>query len=273
MAKIPGFNRTVIYSFFFVVTLLFCTSYASGQGRVPHGSYQETCRGIQVVGSNLIAQCKKIDGTWQNTTLVYATCEGDIRNDNGELKCKQKIKPSKPLPAGSYRKTCKDTRIDGDYLRAKCEKKNGVWNNTKIKYKKCSGDIWNDNGELTCKKSGSGSVPSGSYKRSCKDYYVEGKRLYATCEKKNGRWNDSSINYKNCNKDIWNDNGVLTCGNKESTKLPKGSYKETCKDFYIDGNILEARCLNKNGKYSHTSINYKKCNKGVWNDSGKLRCN
>ncbi|MEQ9618589.1 MAG: CVNH domain-containing protein [Deltaproteobacteria bacterium] len=273
MAGFPGFNRTVIYSFFFVFTLLFYISHASGQVRAPSGSYQETCRGIQVVGSNLIAQCKNIAGDWKNSTLVYATCEGDIRNDNGQLKCKQKIKPAKALPAGSYKRTCQNMRIDGDYLRAKCEKKNGVWNNTKIKYKKCSGDIWNDNGELTCKDSGSKNTPSGSYKKSCRDYYVDGNRLYAKCEKKNGRWNDSSINYKNCNKDIWNDNGVLTCGNKENTNLPKGSYKKTCKDLYVDGNILEARCLNKNDKYSHTSINYKKCNKGIWNDSGKLRCN
>lgn len=255
------------------IFIVFVGAYANAQKLVPNGSYKDTCRMIQVIGGTLIAQCQKKDGTWRNSTLRYETCEGDIRNENGELKCKQKAKPVKPLPKGSYKSTCKDIRVDGDYLRAKCEKRNGGWNNTKIKYKKCSGDIWNDNGELRCKKSGSASVPRGSYKKSCKNYYTEGNRLYAKCEKKNGGWKSSSINYKNCNKDIWNDNGNLTCGNKNTGKLPPGSYKQSCKNIYVEGNVLEAECLNRNGKYSHTSINYKKCNKGVYNDKGRLRCN
>ncbi len=271
----PGlltFSRISLSTFIFVA-ILFLSIQAQAQGYAPPGSYKETCRGIQVRGGILIAQCQKADGSWRNSTLLFHDCEGDIRNDNGELKCKQKVKPSKPVPGGSYKQTCKDARVEGDFLRAKCQKKNGDWNNTKLKYKKCSGDIWNDNGELTCKESGSKKVPGGSYKNSCKDYYVEGKRLYARCQKKSGGWNNSSINYKNCDKDIWNDNGVLTCGNKNGAKLPKGSYKESCRNYYVEGNLLEAECRNKNGKWVHSSIKYKNCNKGVWNDSGKLRCN
>lgn len=211
MSGVFKLNRIVLPIFIFAA-FLFSGVHARAQGYTPPGSYKDTCRGIQVVGSNLIAQCKKVDGSWRNSTLMYHECEGDIRNDNGELKCKQKVKPVKPVPGGSYQK-------------------------------------------------------------SCKDYYVEGKRLYAKCEKKNGGWNKSSVNYKNCNKDIWNDNGVLTCGNKNGAKLPKGSYKQSCKNYYIEGNLLEAECKNKNGKWVHTSIKYKNCNKGVWNDKGKLRCN
>jgi hypothetical protein len=208
------FNRSLL-SILLFISIIFVGAEAMAQKPVPSGSYKDSCRTIQIVGGTLIAQCQKIDGSWQNSTLQYATCEGDIRNDNGKLKCKQKTKS----------KTSK-------------------------------------------------SAPKGSYKKSCKNYYTEGKRLYAQCEKKNGGWRSSSINYKNCNKDIWNSNGNLTCGNKNSSgKLPKGSYKHSCKNIRVDGNVLKANCLNRNGKYSHTSIKYKKCNHGVYNDRGQLRCN
>lgn len=203
-----------LLSILLFISFIFVSAEAMAQ-LVPSGSYKDSCRTIQVVGGTLIAQCQKIDGSWQNSTLQYGMCDGDIRNDNGKLRCKQR--------AGT--KTSK-------------------------------------------------SAPKGSYKKSCKNYYTEGKRLYATCEKKNGGWRSSSINYKNCNKDIWNDNGNLTCGNRNSSgKLPKGSYKNSCRNIYVEGNLLEAECLNRNGKYSHTSINYRKCNKGVYNDKGRLRCN
>jgi hypothetical protein len=260
---------------FLVVFLFLCSGVETwAQVKYPRGNYKDTCRSISILGNRLLAQCHRDDGKWQNSEIKWTDCEGDIRNVNGELICKHKAKPIKPVPKGSYKNTCKDIRLDGDYLRAKCEKRNGVWNNTKIKYNKCSGDIWNDNGELACNGSGSGNVPRGSYKSSCKYYYVEGNKLYAKCEKKNGGWHNTSINYKNCNQDIWNDNGNLTCGNRNSGgKLPKGSYKNSCKNIHVDGNVLKANCLNRNGKYSHTSIKYKKCNHGVYNDRGQLRCN
>lgn len=241
----------------------------------PGGSYKETCRQISVVGGNLVAQCQRADGSWRNSALNYYDCSGDIWNDNGSLKCKHSsINPGK-TPSGSYRDSCRDIRTDGNQLKAQCQKRNGSWNNSKINYKNCSGDIWNDNGDLACKGSGSGNVPRGSYKNSCNNYYTEGNRLYASCQKKNGGWRDTSINYRNCDKDIWNDNGELACGGGGggSGSLPKGSYKDTCRNMYVQGNVLEAECLNRNGKYSYTSIKYKNCShKGVYNDWGQLRC-
>lgn len=266
----------ILFLSFVVCTAIFLQSEDSNAQSIPGGSYKDTCRQISVIGGNLIAQCQRSDGNWQSSKLLYSDCQGDIWNDNGTLKCKHSsINPSGRAPAGSYRGSCKDIRVDGNQLKAKCEKRNGAWNNTSLNYKKCSGDIWNENGELGCKGSGSGGkVPAGSYKQSCKDYYTEGNWLYAKCQKKNGGWYNSSIKYSNCNKDIWNNNGELTCGGGGgSGSLPKGSYKQTCRNAYVEGNVLEADCLNRNGKYSHTSIKYKNCNKGIWNDRGQLRCN
>jgi hypothetical protein len=190
---------------------LFSNIIANAQGNVPSGSYKNTCSKIQVLFGIISAQCQKTDGSWKATQLNYKDCEGDISNQNGELKCKHAPKPEK-------------------------------------------------------------SLPKGSYKQSCQNAYVEGKWLYAKCQKTSGNWSNSSIKYSDCNKDIWNNNGVLTCGGG-SSNLPKGSYKETCNNIYVEGNILEADCLNRNGKYSHSSIKYKNCSRGIWNNKGQLECN
>lgn len=245
--------------------------YASAQIGVPPGSYKDSCKDIQVMpGSTLWAQCKKANGDYQKSTLRFANCEGDISNNNGKLSCKQKA--GKQPPNGSYKNSCKNIRVDGKKLKAKCEKRNGNWNSTSINYKQCKGDISNNNGELSCNGGGS-KIPRGSYRDSCKNSYVEGNRLYSNCKKKNGSWNKSSINYKNCNKDIKNDNGRLTCGGGNNSNFPKGSYKKSCKNLYKEGGTLEADCKKDNGKWKHSSIKFKKCNNGIWNDNGKLRCN
>ncbi len=259
-----------------ILVIIFCTfTYVSASAQ-PKGSYKDTCRAINVIKGTLAAQCQRVDGTWKSTALQYYDCEGDISNENGNLTCKHgtKPKPDKQLPKGSYKQSCKDAYVDGKWLYARCQKMSGNYNNSSIKYADCYKDIWNNNGVLTC-GGGSSSLPKGSYKETCKDAYVDGNWLYAKCKKNNGSWYSTSLKYSNCSKDIWNNNGELTCGGGGGGggNLPKGSYKETCKNIYIEGNVLEADCLNRNGKYSHTSIKYKNCNKGVWNDKGTLRCN
>ncbi|MEW6143711.1 MAG: CVNH domain-containing protein [Thermodesulfobacteriota bacterium] len=264
-------KRIAALSFALMICFIISNVYANAQN-LPPGSYKDTCRSINVYGGNLTAQCQKADGSWKNTSIQYYDCEGGITNENGNLTCKHKPKPDKPLPRGSYKQSCKDSYVEGKWLYSKCKRTNGNWNNTSIKYADCGKDIWNNNGVLTC-GGGTSNLPKGSYKETCKDAYVDGKWLYAKCRKNNGSWYSTSIKYTDCNKDIWNDNGVLTCGGGGGSGLPKGSYKESCKNIYVEGNVLEADCLNRNGKYSHTSIKYKNCNKGVWNDKGTLRCN
>ena len=196
--------------------ILSLITYGSAKAQnLPPGSYKDTCRSVQVLGGTLTAQCQKADGSWKTTSIQFNNCEGGITNQNGNLTCTHRIKPVKPPPKGSYKQSCEDTSVDGKWLNAKCQRVNGNWNN-------------------------------------------------------------SSIKYADCNKDIWNNNGVLTCGGGGGgggSDLPKGSYKQTCKNAYVEGNVLEADCLNRNGKYAHTSTKYKNCSKGVWNDKGQLRCN
>ncbi len=57
-------------------------------GRYPRGSYARTCRDIRMEGNTLKASCPKNDSRWRDTSLKhYDTCQGQIINDNGRLRC------------------------------------------------------------------------------------------------------------------------------------------------------------------------------------------
>lgn len=53
---------------------------------LPSGSYKETSRNIKVI---LSAECKKLDGSWQESTLDLTNLNNaDIANMNGKLEDK-----------------------------------------------------------------------------------------------------------------------------------------------------------------------------------------
>lgn len=55
------------------------------------------------------------------------------------------------FPRGSYSRTCRDIRIEGNSLRASCQKNNSRWKDTSLKnFGSCRGQIINDNGRLRC---------------------------------------------------------------------------------------------------------------------------
>ena len=54
-------------------------------------------------------------------------------------------------PRGSYARTCRDIRMEGNNLRASCQKNDSRWRDTTLKrYDSCRGQIINDNGKLRC---------------------------------------------------------------------------------------------------------------------------
>ena len=120
-------------------------------------------------------------------------------------------------PSGSYQRFCRDIRVNGDTLTASCEDMRGRWNYSSLRYRDCRGDIGADNGRLVCSWGGGGGggwgqLPSGSYQQSCRDARVSGSTLTASCRDDRGRWNYSSLNFRNCRSDIGNANGRLVCG-------------------------------------------------------------
>jgi major membrane immunogen (membrane-anchored lipoprotein) len=174
------------------------------------------------------------------------------------------------LPPGVYKESCKKITVEGDILEALCQRRDGTWRYTQINFRNCKGDIWNDDGFLNCRHRY--SLPPGSYQKDCTELIVEGNTLRAKCKRADGVWKYSSINYKNCVGDIWNENGTLRCKEKSYSKLPKGPYKKTCKNFIVNDYNLQAQCQKNDGSWTNASIYFKHCEGEIWNYNGRLKC-
>jgi hypothetical protein len=132
-----------------------------GQGSVPRGDYQQTCRDITTNGSTIQARCQKRDGDWRTTSLNYRDCHGGIINDDGHLRCGSGYQGGGyhgggwqgGLPRGDYQLTCRDARVNGNQLNATCQKRDGSWRNTSLNnYNQCRSKIVNDDGHLQCQR-------------------------------------------------------------------------------------------------------------------------
>lgn len=62
--------------------------YGYGNGYAPSGSYQQSCRNIQMSGGTLTASCPTGNGSYTTTSINPRSCRGaDIANRNGQLVC------------------------------------------------------------------------------------------------------------------------------------------------------------------------------------------
>jgi hypothetical protein len=139
----------------FVATNLGVIAQYQGGG-LPYGDYQQTCRNIRNNGYRLDATCQQRNGNWRNTSLDYRGCRSSIVNDNGHLRCSDNGGYSDRwhggVPPGNYRQTCRNVRVDGNWLTATCQKRNGGWRDTSLKnFNYCRSEIENDNGHLRCR--------------------------------------------------------------------------------------------------------------------------
>lgn len=124
-------------------------------------------------------------------------------------------------PGGSYSDSCRDVRYDGDSLTAKCRRADGSWRNTWLpNADNCDGNIVNDDGQLECNigrnryedSDSSEGGPSGPYERSCSNIRMEGYTLKATCQRNDGSWRWTELEYAyDCDGRIGNSNGRLVC--------------------------------------------------------------
>lgn len=218
---------------------------------VPPGSYQQTCRNIQVRGDHLDAECQTRDGNWRRTSLNdLDRCSGEIANDDGNLVCgrgnngygynngdRRRDNDNDAdnrrggwqggYPPGDYVQTCRNIRMNGDHMDAECQKKNGGWRNTALDNVSQCGGIVNNNGRLQCGSGGynnggysgnynnrwNGGNPPGNYVQTCRNIQTNGNRLDAECQTKDGNWRRTSLNnLDRCSGDVANDNGHLVCG-------------------------------------------------------------
>ncbi|MEM7008569.1 MAG: CVNH domain-containing protein [Thermodesulfobacteriota bacterium] len=177
-------------------------------------------------------------------------------------------------PPGNYKDSCTDLVKIGHMLEAKCRKEDGTWQNTVLFYGSCDGPIHNNNGQLTCNQGGGGNwLPPGSYQNSCRNMDVRGNILQAQCQRQDGSWRYTSIDYEDCYSDITNQNGRLQCGQRHHHNMvPRGSYKQTCRDIGMNGEILSAQCEKENGNWRWSSLNVEDCYGPVQNQNGRLVC-
>lgn len=155
----------------------------------PPGSYRQSCQDIYADGDVLAATCRNNYGNRNYTTLSnYRDCDGDIANRNGRLVCVYED----------------DDNDDDDW--------------TPRGSRSCRGDIANVNGWLRCRRDDDDNddddydLPGGSWRSSCRNARIYGSMLHAQCRDYVGAWRDTSLDLRNCEGDVRNNNGRLSCG-------------------------------------------------------------
>ncbi|WP_076867001.1 CVNH domain-containing protein [Bradyrhizobium mercantei] len=177
-------------------------------------------------------------------------------------------------PAGSYQKTCRNSRIENNALLSSCRDKNGHYHDTSLaEISRCSGEVSNDNGSLRC--SSYGALPAGTYQQTCRNSRVDNDTLYGSCMDSHGGYHDTSLaQVSHCNgSSILNDNGTLRCSTDGAA--PAGSYSKSCGRVRTDNGTLLGECRKIGGGDRAASLQeYKKCWSGtdILNVDGYLSC-
>ena len=108
------------------------------------------------------------------------------------------------VPPGSYQQTCSNISLNGETLSAVCKRFNGSSNKTELPFAtSCVGIISNVDGNLVC------TGATGSFARTCRNAKVENNTLYATCQRINGSWKDTSSSFSGFQHPMTNCDGNL----------------------------------------------------------------
>jgi hypothetical protein len=95
--------KTIVGLFAAAALVALSTSAAAqhGRGRIPPGSYRESCRHISMQGDVLSALCRRARGRGEQwTALNIRHCVGDIGNHDGNLVCHGGRPASLPRSSG-----------------------------------------------------------------------------------------------------------------------------------------------------------------------------
>ncbi len=196
---------------------------SSWQDRWNHGSAAKTCRDMERHGNMVLATCQSKDGSWHDTALRHANkCQGNIVNDDGQLRCALAgngwLGWNNGIPGGTYTQTCRSVRGNSDRLDADCQARDAKWRHTiLLKNARCLGQIENDDGHLGCRTGAKtwigfvGGLPGGSYTQTCEEITMSGDRLRAKCVGTDRHHHDAELRDVESCVDIANINGTLTC--------------------------------------------------------------
>jgi len=124
-----------------------------------------------------------------------------------------------------------------------------------------------------------GGRPPGDYQRTCRDIRYNGNLLTDSCQKRDGGWRASSLDYRGCRGPVINDDGYLRCGeggpghgNVGAGGVPRGDYKLTCNNIRMDGTELVANCQKRDGGWRTSKVDNAYQCRNIVNDDGRLVC-
>ncbi|MDB5366398.1 MAG: hypothetical protein JWM77_2325 [Rhodospirillales bacterium] len=61
-------------------------------------------------------------------------------------------------------------------------------------------------------------------------------------------------------------------GSASAQALPGGTWRETCRDPYMRGDMLGAICMDRDGQWRESRVDAGECRRGIENDDGRLQC-
>lgn len=188
--------------------LMGATAKPAAAQQAPAGSYQRTCRNIGVQGDTLYAECQDTHSNWQSTQLRdYDRCNGEIQNLNGNLQCTGNGDSRGVYNQGPYNNGPYNNGNNGGYGRDRDRDRDRDHDGDDDRDRRRT-----DNGGYYGRgNNGYGGIPYGSYSQTCQNIRVNGNDLQASCQKRNGKWKNTSLrNFQGC-REIENDNGKLRC--------------------------------------------------------------
>ncbi|MBD2361991.1 hypothetical protein H6G36_12480 [Anabaena minutissima FACHB-250] len=204
-------------------------------------TYQQTCNNIGISGNRLSANCRKINGTLNRTSIILR----GIENIDGTLRV------TNPNQVSNYQQSCDRISVRGNVLQAVCRTRDGRLNRTSI----VLNNIENIDGVLKYK----GESQVSSYQQTCNNIGISGNLLSANCRKINGTFNRTSITLQG----IENIDGTLRVTNPNQVS----NYQQSCDRISVRGNVLQAVCRTRDGRLNRTSITLK----GIENINGVLK--
>lgn len=166
----------------------------------------------------------------------------------------------------SFQDTCRDIRIYGATLSARCLTARGDYVSTSIEIR----GIGNNNGTLEYTRNDRGR---STYQETCDNIRISGTNLSAQCRRADGSNNYTSIYLR----DIVNNNGRLEYGrnggggnggyypNPPSSNNP-ANFQDSCRNIRVSVTTLSAQCRDDNRRWRDSSIQIR----GITNVDGNL---
>lgn len=198
---------------------------------------------------------------------------------------------SRGMPGGSWRESCRFPNMRGPMLVAQCRTSYGRWAEARINPEQCRGGrLANDEGRLVCEMSGRGwgnggswEIPGGSWRESCRYPVMRGRFLSAECRTSRGDWSNVTVDIRACRSGrLANIEGTLSCeGGRGSgngygggdASYPGGSWRESCRNAAMNGEMLSAQCKNRGGYWTNSAVDVRNCRpRRVENENGQLVC-